>query len=72
MSTEYSPVVYYDYEDYYEGTVKHKARLCFHHTSDTVSWQVQDDMGVWMDRFVLSDEAFDALCKAIRLAKETL
>jgi hypothetical protein len=72
MSSTYSKVVEFTADHYPENsyspvTAEFKARLHYHHTSDTVSFEVWGpDNKQFVDRFVLCNDKFDALTKLIR------
>jgi hypothetical protein len=75
MSSSYSEVVEFVADHYPKDCTgphagKFKARLHYHHTSDTVAFQLwgPDDKD-FVDRFCLCNDKFDALAKLIR--KET-
>lgn len=72
MSHSYSNVIeftadHYPKDSYSPVTGKFKARLHYHHTSDTVAFQLwgPDDKS-FVDRFCLCNDKFDALAKLIR------
>lgn len=74
MSSSYSKEIeftadHYPVKDPISGPIaaKFKARLHYHHTSDTVAFQLwgPDDKG-FVDRFALCNDKFDALAKLIR------
>lgn len=76
MSHSFSKVIDYQGDYYKEGdwspsTSRYMARIHFHHTSDTVSWQRTDPLAenmrsMFKDRLVMSNEEYDALVEAIK------
>lgn len=61
MSTTTSDTVTFERDQGVDKPTKHTGQLLFHHTSDTVTWQVDGK-----DRFVMGADEFWALIKADR------
>lgn len=72
MSTEYSEVIEFEDDHYPDDSYSpvramYKARLAYHHTSDTVTFQLlQPGKTEWLEMICLSDPKFGALVKLCR------
>lgn len=69
MSSSYTPWFEFEEDTALDGPVKCRGRLRFHHTSDTVIWEVEAN-GKVEQQAVFWDAELDALRQAIESCQE--